>query len=412
MAQSTICTLQDLVVHLSNLSSFEECADYVKSLGLMAKYETRGPTASNRLLITHDRFSDFDSELSFQANGVVYDVVQKKVVCVPSPGFNCRAVYTEVIANLDKYMVYPVSDGTMVNLYWYGDKWTIGSTHGFELNAYKWMGPNTYEQELRTVLGKYPEFTFDGLDKGVSYNIGFRTDAFHPLHTDPSRAWLVSAWRLDTLIPVADANIGIPMQTPAAFTIAGTPKERFDWLLQQSSGALKQYFANRTHHNYGWILRSTDYAVTQGSSHVMIESSLMRKVRQLAYNLPKNPRLNLNETNRFEYMTLRAWLSYQLRSSFVDMFPETHQRYTLYTKTVHEIIDRMVKCYRNRNLHEKLVSGARVAKTITVDTLAYTFMADIDKQGKLTVDTRMNNIIYNYIVDIRYIDLYMKLLNI
>lgn len=396
---------------------FEEIVGYLKEIGLEARFESRRDNPGNtRLLITHSKFGcRFSSNLYFQANGVVYDTAEHKVLCLPAPACNYRAKYDDIVKHFDTYKVFAIHDGTIVNLYYHNDRWTLGSANGYQINDYKWMGPNTYWDEFLEVTKQYPKFDLATLDRTLCYNIGFRSRNFHPLASDQPHAWLVSCWNPATL-ESATVDIGIPSQQQIDVkAIPGeTSQDKFNWLLAETREALPKYLADRTRHNYGYIFRGGDFLKTGPSTNVMIESSLMRKVRRLIYNLPKHASISqqLNNNNRLEYCTLRSYLHYPDRSDFLQLFPDMKPKYEQYGKTVADIIERMIRCYRNRNLRSKLTGSARNPNSKpTLDSLAATFMNNIDKFEKLNfMSPQCQNIIYNYIVDVRYLNLYFSML--
>lgn len=395
-------TLQQFIADLAGASTFEAAVDMVKNAGLYARYESKKP--QSRLLITHDKLATkFTSELAFRANGVVYDVDTHRVLCVPSQACNYKPKHDLITANFDRMRVYRVQDGTILNLYYADGKWCMGSANGYDVSEYRWIGDNTYRQEFAAICAKYPEFSFDKLDRGNTYVVGFRCASFHPLKTDASKAWFVAAYNNSTFEEVV-VDVGFPAQ--AEVTGVG-----FDALLLNCADAYKAYCADRTVHNYGYILRGPFDSCSE-SSNVMLESSLLKKVRKLMYNLPKKSVVAhlINNTNRMEYNALKSYLTYNIRGEFVAMFPEYEPMYKKYGVFIAAVIDKMVKCYRNKNLRAKLPAfNPRSNQKPTADNLAALFMSHIAHQGNINVmSPECSNIVYNIVVSPVYLDLYFR----
>lgn len=406
--------LCELLKELARYNDFGSIVGHLQDIGLEARFESRKDhPESTRILITHDKFSTrFNSELYFQANGAVYDVAEKRFVCVPSSAFNYKPKFEEIVKNLNSYKIYRVHDGTIVNLYWYDNKWCLGSANGYETNMYRWIGPNTYWEEFTGVLKMYPNWSFDNLNKNYTYTIGFRCENFHPLRTDKPHCWVVAIHDNQTLNP-AFHDVGLPFQEEIRLdAIPGeTLRDKFYSLISENHDAYYNYLKDRSRHNYGIILRG-EFAVHNMHANIMIESTLMAKVRKLMYNFPKmhRSRIVLNNTNRLEYNTLKAYLTYASRSDFVQLFPELKPRFDVYNKIIADVTERMIRGYRNRNLRNKLV-GAKPGTKLTLDSLAITFMTNLDRCEKINpMSPHCRQIIYNYIVDPRYLDMYFTML--
>ena len=156
--------------------------------------------------------------------------------------------------------------------------------------------------------------------------------------------------------------------------------------------------------HYGYIFRGSFEELGE-NSNILIESSLMKKIRQLVYNLPHKDELIFNNENIIDYITLRAYLNYSNSKVFIDLFPQYSRYYEKYKNFINELVNRILQCYRNKNI--KLKPDQKI------DGLATIFMQHINKNGAINpFDDICKNIIYDYIVDIEYIDLYSKVFGI
>ena len=280
----------------------------------------------SRVLLTtiRSQTTDYSRELVRQCNGVILEFPTWKVLAVPSQAFNPNFRVADVKKNFSQYSVYEIKDGSTVTLYWYGNNltdgaWRMSSANGFDVGGYQWLGKSTYMMALQSLTGMYPDFSFDRLDKTKSYTIGFRHADFHPLATDPSKIWLIQACDLMSLKPV-DVNIGIPLQTTVVTT--------YDAMIEKNISAMTKYMTSEQHIHYGYVLRGNCGA----SSDIVLESELLKRIRQMVYNLPKKRIPNaapITPDTRIEYIVLRAYLSSQ-RIVFTNLFPQFKNLYKKY----------------------------------------------------------------------------------
>jgi hypothetical protein len=374
-----------------------------------------------RVLLTSDRnHADFNSQLVRECNGVVLEYPTWKVLSVPSLMFNPRFKLAQIVSNLSKYTVTYINDGTTVTLYWdsASSKWCVASSNGFEVNNYKWIGEATYESAIHEVATSC-NFSFDSLDKNRCYTIGFRHHDFHPLRTDPQRLWFVQSVNLNSVNegksckPEFTTDCGIPMQTEVAFPLDGS--KPIDWMLSKNAESLTRYFTTTKRGgdstvpeiHYGFVLRGDNGA----NSGVVLESSLLKRVRRLMYNLPKNRYTNVvpeTSEERLEYNILRAYLGYDTKYNFINLFPQFTPQYKKYDKLFNSVVSTIFNALRNRNVRANLVAKSQQGKLDSkVDILALQFIPYIEKDVPInTFDSQVSGVIQDFITDPNYIDLY------
>lgn len=289
------------------------------------------------LLTAHITRANFDSELNRYANGLLFDTQTKEILVLPSPRFNKRVKLTDVSKHLSDYKAYKIQDGSVVNLYYDepNQRWAMSSANGWDVSNYFWLGNKTYEEAFNECVRQYPEFSFDKLNKKFSYSVGFRHHEFHPLLNDPQSAWFIQSCDLEklnngTLSINYNDNIGIPLQTQITVT---------DQMIDDLKSALARYLANPSPQsiNYGYILRSDNGRF----SNVILESTLLEKIRMLMYNIPKKIEGLDTPVKRIEYNILKAHGS-EDRYNFQYLFPQYKQRYEYYDTTITRIATRVV----------------------------------------------------------------------
>ncbi len=414
------------------------------------------PTSTRILLTAAKERADFSHKLIRQCNGVVLEYPSWKVLSIPSCIVNTNFSLGAAIKHAADYVLYDIKDGTTVTLYWYeppttttlidpGDtleqaleaavdelkqgpnripRWCMSSTNGFDIGRYRWMGKYTYMELVNLIVtSQYPTFNLNNLDKGRSYTIGFRHPEFHPLLTDGPNVWLIQSCDLTALntttpaiITSTDDNIGIPIQTPAiipGLNTEGDPSNSaaLQWIVDRNANAFAQYIetarSTTPSIHYGYILRSKG----GHDADLMIESELLKHIRQLMYNLPKkHSRATrgkissvITASNRLTFAALRAYLSETTRGHFISLFPQFSEQYRSFDATFKTLADKVVTYLRRRNIGPLQGESPMYA----VDSLAMRFASHIRSNSDINV---MNvdgySIIMNFLIDKRYIDIY------
>ena len=407
-----ISSVAELVDVLKNAADFSAVVTAIKHAGLIAKYASND---CQRVLITHDRIgSDYTRPVVYAANGIVYNVPRREIVCMPSPAVRYMVPFHKLVQHYGDYTVREACDGSTINLYHDGDAWRMGTIHAYDVSTYKWIGPRTYRENFDAVVAQYTRFSFDTLDKSITYTVGFRCSDFHPLTADPSRAWLVSAQKRDGT-PVT-VDIGIPLQrvvtsvnvagkpsthtaskpfvTTSPLTVAPNdthadkntidlsstdPETAIDALITACRVAYQRFVSNGEI-CYGFML-SSESCRDGEYRNVYVESSLMNRIRKFAYNLPKHENA-IDHTNRAEYIALRAYLHPEHGDEFVRLFPQFKARFVVYEKFVNDLVSRIMQIMRNKNVKTQLIGGCAQRRS-PLDALAMSFVDGICKLQEL-----------------------------
>lgn len=409
-------------------------------------------TVVKRVLLTQTRErSNYKYPLSYEANGIVLDASTWKVLSLPSHALNDRMPHAECISKLNTFSVYRIIDGTAITLYYNGStaepidvtKWTMSSTNGYDVSNYKWIGPKTYTEAFSDVAAMYPNFSFAKLDPNCSYTIVFRHPDFHQFAAGSTMyASVISCFNVTTCKQVYKFDIGIEGQKPVDMKTVmqlddaaePTQKEQFTYLQQSNSNALNNYLAAVVTANatpdqvlaraktadpasihYGYILRS-------GTANVILESTLLKKIRQFMYNLPRGDKLKellaagviIDNTTRTRYCTLRAFLSPADRKLFFDLFPQFHADTVQYATMLSQLSLRILNCFKNKKARSRLststVDSTTSTNSVMLDRIAVHMFDYISSKEKLNVyGSDSQSIINDYIVDSRYTDLYLQL---
>ena len=207
------------------------------------------------VLKTRRNNADFRHELVRVCNGLVIVIEETdaslkcRTLAVPVKEVNqsLQNPSIEHYLKLGKYNIYPIKDGTVLNLYYddahawedngeirYG-RWYYGSRNAFNVEGISWRG-HQYRTVLDQLSACYPSFDLKRLDTKCTYTIGIRHPAFHPFNQpaewtetssfDDGKNWHKEMWLIEATHYTGDGvisprnddyklpDIGIPIQTP------------------------------------------------------------------------------------------------------------------------------------------------------------------------------------------------------
>lgn len=399
---------------------------------------------------------NFKYPIVFQCNGVILDSKTWKPLVIPPCAFNTQFKPAAVINNLANYKIYPCYDGTMVTLYYYNNTWCMSSAHGYDVSTHKWIGEKTYLEAMKTLLPDYEAFLATLLPT-VCYSIIFRFHEFHPLLNDPQKVVLIRAVDLDSMkeLELEDKRLQsllqiIPAQRP--YESVGNPqdsnKKIFKSMIDRNASAFDAYLkstpigkkqkgvvtqsqltsqqtpnstlntppnltpnlttntppisttfkSHNPHIHYGFILRDSNW---HSASHVFLESSLLKQIRQHIYNLPKKNRtadLKITEKNRLNYSLLRAYLSpnFAAKEQFLHLFPQFTDTFKHYDDLISKITKRIIKNFKGHQRGES--KKERTSDSKKIEIISRQFYNHISAREKINVfDKNATSLIRDYV---------------
>lgn len=109
-----------------------------------------------------------------------------KILCYPVKLPNIQH-YAYIGDNLKKkfnnYEIYKIYDGTIINMYWYGNSWRFSTCHGYDVTDQIFYD-QTYKEIFDMIVNiKYNKnenkFSYDLLDKKQSYTFCFKYTNYH-----------------------------------------------------------------------------------------------------------------------------------------------------------------------------------------------------------------------------------------
>lgn len=404
------------------------------------KYSHADGCALSRVLLSTHKKTQTRSELFRRLNGLVLQYPDWKVLSISSPILSYDFGAEGAFKNIDKYDVYPIIDGTVVTLYWYGESWRLSSSNGYDVTDMRWLGAKTYMEALLELTAHYPTFSLDRLVRTCCYTVGFRHNDFHPMQYDGPKLWFIqscntlllnslsvanidmsklrgqSAASVDAILnaasvrPVFTVNvnddIGLPIQAPIQFPDGMTSEKKAEMLYRHNENALIEFtkslsgdFVVSPH--YGYFLRPRD----DNLCDIMYESKLLALIKRALYNFPKKRmpgESELTPDNRLEYAKLRAYLSNVIKYPFITLFPQYSQDYVRYDTLFNRIADRIVQIIRRPT--------DRKNNDPRIEILAQKFAAHIKDKQISVLSEDGHSIILDFLRDKRYLELYFTIL--
>jgi hypothetical protein len=433
-------TVEDIISIIKNKEEFlPELAALANKLDLTYTYEKNTNGRIIRVLLRIKKNSNVHPLVYYSCNGCVIDTVNWRVVSMPPLAFNKQHIYNIVDKFLmqDMYDIFKVVDGTIVTFYYWGNKWNIASSNGYDVSSYYWIGDLTYAEVIHDLFSRlYPDaieqngiklidnYLLDfNLDTNHCYTIGFRHHNFHPLLLDPECMWNVQHVNLTTKeVTYGNGLLGIPNQTSMTLdkttkttsTTNDTPvKLDVVWSVDQLMSINKLSINNATKlqpsFNYGYILRSKDASVTKQLSNVLIESPLLRKIKKHVYEYPSNLfNQFINNKNRTEYIIIKNYFNKQEKNDIIQLYPQFSNVYTLLSKCISDTIACMIIIMKNKqaNTNEQLP----YKPCITI--LSYTLLKYITKYEAIDPFSKdIESILRDYITNIEYVVLFINTIN-
>ena len=291
-----------------------------------------------------------------ECNGAVIDALSWTLLVIPPKIFNefSQSMTESVNIGLadESYELVKIIDGTMITIYnnnhpLYGSIWCISTSNGYDVSFIRWMGPKTYAEIVYHLLSTYVDFVtsydmtlvydklctgdtrleFGNLDKSRCYSFIIRTHYFHPLYQDPEGIWAVCQWNTGEVKKISEPvdMMSIPTQTKYSvrdFKIKYSIKGN---LKADKIESIVNHECIKTVH-YGYLLQSKKHSTSDVISdcelNIMIDSNLLKRVRDAIYKYPTAIiRDSLSHNNRTEYFIMKAFLTPVNHIEFLSLFP-------------------------------------------------------------------------------------------
>jgi hypothetical protein len=318
----------------------------------------------------NQRFSEADN-LKLECNGLVFDTQNNKPLVIPPILYRSNIDNNEVNHYLKNnlYDILKVEDGTVINLYWWDGRkdfeshslqfdqlsigWRISTARSYDITDKAW-GSITYKKVIKSILGVNEDKFYNSLDKSYCYTFGIKTGDSHPFwegtNKPINKIWFIQSVckdfvpktvlslqttdlenQIENLKIKEEENIvnfdfpndlGIPNQT-----VSEINTQNIKDLFYDLNNGLDN-FIHKGIINYGYIFRSKNPSKTGGHSNILLESSLLQKIRQLYYHSNLNEIAQEMKYDRNVYILIHAYLDINKHGLFTKLFPQYLQSFT------------------------------------------------------------------------------------
>lgn len=253
--------------------------------------------------------------------------------------------------NKQCYSVYAIEDGTIINLYYYNDEWIFSTARGIHMNNVS-FNKKTYKEMFETCVVKNQvnpisvDDFYNILDKNSCYTFGFKHPDSHPFFEGKSKpiykVWYVQQANLTSLEvkrenPFEKNTVVIPSQKVYNFR-----SKRMDNIYKNLASAYDEFIRYKSI-NYGYILISRYPEITGDYTCIMLESSLLREIRNIWYNGTYIKASKIKSLNRESIIYLGSFLNHKRLQIFTQLFPNCFESIDFMIKKENEMIAKIIK---------------------------------------------------------------------
>lgn len=307
--------------------------------------------------------------------------------------------------------IYPLQDGTVLNLHNFEGKWILSSSHGWDVSHYKWLSDKTFMELFVESIQKYHEFinktgfeyntltkelSFTNLNPNISYTIGYHHNDVHPLQLDTIKAWFISAYDLQST-----ARVTIDLKLP---TISALTDVSISYLYRNANNGLKNYLLTG-HIEYGYIIKFSDKCMLPD---MIIKSKLLQFIESKMYNIGKY-RIICNSVPakiRKECCALRGFLNIMDRDIFQKVFPQYIPVFEKYEIRVQHIIDIVASNFNTIKFDTKIIRPCELTDEIVAKLLIIGYKTH---NGNECITHSLKSIMYDMLVNESHFELLIHL---
>ncbi len=398
-----------------------------------------------RMMFIGNRFkSDFTNPITAECNGAIYEFNTTdftfKPLVIPTNLFNSQKLVKNNIATLykeGKYNVFPVMDGTILNLYYYKNRWRISTNKAYDATDLLFCDGKTYGNILEELMSySHNNLKMEELDTSHCYTILIKYSKFHFFnsHKDTNKIVIMRSVNLSTAQITWNTDIGI-----------SNSKECVAWKplnnnIQTSINKFKKECNNINYKPFlGVILRAVDSSVPIEYRDILIESNLMSTIRNFIYNftftktLKYHDSLDFNNTgqciadsnyyNLMEINKLHIFLQ-RKNSTFLSLFPQFKHEFNNYNLFIIFLTKLIMRNYTSLY---KQIEGIDIKNTEHITLFPVDEHNEFEyniKLKNLTIimvsfikDKKINimspegwDILYDFLINIKYVDYYYSYL--
>lgn len=317
---------------------------------IIVSYESIVTNGHRRFIFTSSNRSrkTFINDLCAEANGLILEAPEWKVLVMPtlSPKTNTDSNLLNSLILGQKYDIYYVEDGTIINLYYYepANKWIMSSAKGIDIgsNIFNKLSYSQMFDECLEKAGIAPNEFYESLNSNYSYTFGFKHDDIHPFQEGKGekiyKIWFIAQHQLNgDTAPYLFNNDKISGHTPIDF-----PVKSVGMLFTKLKRSFDD-FINYKKVNYGFLLVAREPLSQRDYSVILLESNLMNSIRRLWYDNSYVKFSKVKSFNRVSTILLNSFLDNNRMESFNILFPQYREELKVLNEIESDLTEKIYK---------------------------------------------------------------------
>lgn len=354
---------------------------------------------SRRLIFTcvkNTRNKNFDN-IALECNGLILEAPSMKPLVLPCFSFKTNIDFGQTSQWMQDglYNCYYLLDATVLSLYWYGDSWIIASARGFDMNKVQAVQTplKTWETLFSEVLSEkqtnWTDFTSQ-LDQTNCYTFALQHIALNPFQNQ-NELYFIQYVNLSTFEVSRKNQFKLPMQTEVK-------NKTLQAMCGNLDRALNSWSSNKDYHPLmGYLLISNNPEITKNHSYIVLESSLLRRIRQLIYDKSYTELARKYGYDRFQVAAVSSYLS-ENKSVFLNLFPQYADVYQKLDKVQDELVNKVADRFaqtddsKSFNAPNELIPSVMFSDILAEDlSKKITLQSPQDEKSKRQIQTFITN---------------------
>jgi hypothetical protein len=315
---------------ITNYTNFDDLKTQLKELHLhVRKYDELG-----LFLVKYNKnTSDMENSDVQKCRGLVGEVATGNLVCLPPiKSIECDKFMDIVGTELNDVSIEEFIDGTMINLFYFGNEWHISTRSNIGANC-RWYSQKHFSE----LFEESNTLDFDMLEKQMTYTFVLR----HPenrivtSYTEPSITLVAARKIVDGQVidhDIFEIGEALKINVPTRYDMTTIDE----------------------------IISFTERQDFQFQGIVLKNGLLRTKIRNPNYNYARNLRGN-SQNLKFLYFDLRK---NQFVQEYLRFFPEYTETFEEYNKEYTELLNMVFNNYQNFHV-KKLVKSIKDMDYVT-----------------------------------------------